>query len=56
MIFAPFTAQITALFKFADMTNVESCIFINNCFDKDSSSAFTENFKLVSTAHSYNTK
>ena len=60
--FAPFNAHTTPLFrncdilKFADVINVESCIFINNCFNKDSFSIFNENFKLVSTTHSYNTR
>ena len=62
MNFAPFNAHTTPLFKncnilkFADIINVESCIFINNCFNKDSFSTFSENFKLVSTTHSYNTR
>ena len=62
MNFAPFNAHTTPLFKncnilkFADTINVESCIFINNCFNKDSFSIFNENFKLVSTTHSYNTR
>ena len=38
MSFAPFNAHTTPLFKncnilkFADTINVESCIFMNNCF------------------------
>ena len=54
----PFNAHTTPLFKycnilkFADTINVESCVFLNNCFYKDS---FNENFKLFSTTHSYNT-
>ena len=62
MNFALFNAHTTPLFKncsilkFADIINVESCIFINNCFDKDSLSNLNENFKLVSTTHSYNTR
>ena len=62
MNFAPFNAHTTPLFKncnilkFADIINVESCIFINNCFNRDSFSIFNENFKLVSTTHSYNTR
>ena len=42
MNFAPFNAHTTLLFKncanlkFAGITNVESCIFISNCFNKDS--------------------
>ena len=61
MNFVPFNAHSTPLFKncnilkFADIINVESCIFINNCFNRDSFSIFDENFKLVSTTHSYNT-
>ena len=46
MNFAPFNAHTTPLFKncnilkFADIINVESCIFINNCFNRDSFSIF----------------
>ena len=43
-------------FKFADITNAKSCIFINNCFNKDSLSISNGNFKLISTTQSYNTK
>ena len=63
MYFAPFNAHTTPLFKnrnilkFADIINVDSCIFyINNCFNKDSFSIFNENFKLVSTTHLHNTR
>ena len=62
MNFAAFIAHTTPLFKncnifkFADVENVESCIFINNCFNKDSLSISNGNFKLVSTTHSYNTR
>ena len=62
MNFVPFNAYTTPLFKscnilkFADTINVESCIFVNNCFNRDSFSIFNENFKLVSTMHSYNTR
>ena len=38
------------------LINVEICIFVNNCFNRDSFSIFNENFKLVSTTHSYNTR
>ena len=61
MNFVPFNAHTTPLFKncnileFADIRKVESCFFINNCFNKDPFSIFNENFKLVSNAHSYNT-
>ena len=61
MNFAPFNTHTTPLLKncnilkFADIINVESCIFISNCFYRDSFSIFNENLKLVSTAHSYNT-
>ena len=61
MNFALFNAHTAPLFKncnslkFADIINVESCIFINNCFNRASFSIFHENFKLVSTTHSYNT-
>ena len=60
--FAPFNAHATPLFKncnilkFANIIQIESFIFINNCFNKDSFSIFNENLKLVSTTHSYNTR
>ena len=56
MNFEPFNAYTSLLFKnynmlkFADIINVESCIFINDC--KDYFSIFNENFKLISTMHS----
>ena len=59
MNFASFNAHTTLSFKncnilkFADIINVESCIFINNCFNRDFFSIFNESFKLVSTMHSY---
>ena len=62
MNFAPFCAHTTPLFKncnilkFADIINVESFAFINNCFNEDFFSVFNETFKLVSTTHSYNTR
>ena len=59
MNFASFRAHTTLHFnilKFADIINAESLIFTNNCFNKDSFSIFDENFKLVSTTHSYNTR
>ena len=58
MNFVPFNAHTTPLFKncniskFADIINVESCIFINNIFNRDSFSIFNKNLKLVSTMHS----
>ena len=57
MNFVPFNAHTIPLFKncnnlkFADIINFESCIFMNNCFNKGSFSIFNENFKLVSTIH-----
>ena len=58
----PFNAHTTSLLKncnilkFADIINAESCIFINNCFNRDSFSIFNENFRLVLTTHSYSTR
>ena len=58
MNFARFDARTTPLFKncsilkFADIINVESWVFINKCFNKDSFSIFNKNFKLVLTTHS----
>ena len=62
MVSEPFNTHTTASFKTwntlksADMINVESCIFVRNYFNKGSFSVFPENFKLVSTTHSCNTK
>ena len=62
MNFARVNAHTTPLFKncnilkFANIINVESYIFINNGFNKDSFTIFNENFKLVSTADSYNAR
>ena len=62
MNFAPFNAHITPLYKncnilkFTDIINVESCVFVNNWFNKNSFSIFNENFKLVSISHLYNTR
>ena len=62
MNFAPFYAHTAPLFKncnilkFADIINVETFVFINNCFNEDFFSVFNETFKLVSTTHSYNTR
>ena len=41
------------ILKFVDITSAECCIFVNNCFNMDSFSVFTENFKLASATHSY---
>ena len=62
MNFASFNAHTTLSFKncnilkFADIINLESCIFINNFFNRDFFSISNESFKLVSTMHSYNTR
>ena len=62
MNFSPFHAHTTPFFKycniltFADIINVETCVFINNCFNKDYFSIINENFKLVSTTHLFNTR
>ena len=62
MNFVLFNAHTKPLFKnsnisnSSDIINFEICIFINNCFNKDSFSILNENFKLVSTTHSYNTR
>ena len=62
MSFVTFNAHTLSLFKncnilkFPDIINAESCIFINNCFGKDSFSIFNENFKLISISHKCNTR
>ena len=62
MNFSPFNAHTKSLFKnrsiskYADIINVESCIFINNWFNWGSFPFFNENFKLVLTMHPHNTR
>ena len=45
-----------SLLMFVDIAIVECCIFVNNCFIKDSFLIFTKRFKLASATHSYNTR
>ena len=62
MNFVLFNAHTKPLFKnsnisnSSDIINFEICIFINNCFNKDSFSILNESLKLVSTTHSNNTR
>ena len=62
MHFATFNAHTTPLFhdskilKFVDIIHTESCIFINNCFNKDSFSIFADSYTLSSSTHSHNTR
>ena len=42
--------------KIFDIINVECCVFVNNYFNMDSFSIFTENLKLASAAHSYHAR
>ena len=52
MDITPFNAKKNCnILKFDNIINVESCIFISNCFKRDSFQIFNENFKLVPTAH-----
>ena len=56
MNFASFNAHTTPLFKNCKMLKFAGIINVDNCFDKGSFSIFNEDFKLVSTTHSYNTR
>ena len=62
MHFATSNAHTTPLFynsrilKFADIIHTESCVFINNCFNKDSFSIFADSYSLSSATHSHNTR
>ena len=56
LIFTMHLFQNCNILKCADIIKFESCVFINNCFNKDCSSIFNENFKVVSNTHSYNTR
>ena len=40
------------ILKFFSIINVECCIFVNNCFNKDSLSISTKHFELVSAKNS----
>ena len=62
MHFATFNAHTAPLFydskilKFVDIIHTESCVFINNCFKKDSFAIFSESYNLSSSTHQYNTR
>ena len=60
--FTTFNAHTTVLFKewnilkFDDVISIESCLFINNCFNKKSFFLFSQDFSLVSNTHEHNTR
>ena len=62
MNFAPFNAHTTPLFKNCKMLKFAGIYYkcwklcFHNCFNKGSFSIFNEDFKLVSTTDSYNTR
>ena len=44
------------ILKFTDIIYTENCVFINNCFNKDSFAVFAQNYNLCSNTHTYNTR
>ena len=44
------------ILKFTDINYTENCVFINNCFNKDSFAVFAQNYNLCSNTHTYNTR
>ena len=62
MSFAPFNSHSLSYFhdynilKFCNIINVETCAFINNCFNSNTFSVFGERFKLISESHAHNTR
>ena len=62
MSFAPFNFHLSSYFhdysilKFCDIINIEVSAFINNCFNSNTFSVFSERFKLVSESHAHNTR
>ena len=41
---------------YSDIINVEVCVFINNCFNRNTFSVFAERFEIVSESHAHNTR
>ena len=62
MNFATFNAHTNPLFfenrilKFQDIVNLENCIFVQNCLNKNAFLIFSEHFKKVSNIHNYSTR
>ena len=62
MSFAPLKSHSLSYFhdysilKFRDIINIETCAFINNCFNSNTFSVFAERFKVVSESHAHNTR
>ena len=44
------------ILKFIDIIYTKNCVFINNCFHKDSFAVFAQNCNLCSNTHTYNTR
>ena len=61
MYFVQFNSHTSSLIynsnvlKFIDIIYTENCLFINNCFNKDSFAIFAQNYNLCSNTHTYNT-
>ena len=61
MHFVQFNSHTSPLFynsnilKF-DIIYTENCIFVNNCFNKDSFAVFAQSYNLCSNTHTYNTR
>ena len=57
MNFAQFNSHTSRLFynsnilKFIDIIYTENCVFINNCFNKDSFAIFAQNYNICSNIH-----
>ena len=61
MHFFHFNSHTSPLFynsyiKFIDINYTENCVFINNCFNKDSYAVFAQHYDLCSNTHTYNTR
>ena len=62
MSFAPFNSHSSPYFhnynilKICDIINITACAFINNCFNSNTFSVFSERFKLVLEPHAPNTR
>ena len=62
MYFVQFSSHTSSLFyyndilKFIDIIYPENCVFISNCFNKDSFAVFAQNYILCFNTHTYNTR
>ena len=62
MSLAPFNLHLSSYFheysilKYCVIINIETCAFINNCFNSNTFSLSAERFKFAAESHAHNTR